>query len=78
MLEKLADAEGVTVTDEQVNAEIERLKTQPDAQQTTDWDSAQDTVRRLLRRQAALDRTIEIAQKNPPATPAGSGTGEQK
>ncbi len=78
VLEKLADAEGVTVTDEQVNAEIERLKTQPDAQQTTDWDSAQDTVRRLLRRQAALDRTIEIAQKNPPATPAGSGTGEQK
>ena len=78
VLEKLADAEGITVSDEQVTAEIERLKAQPDAQQTTDWDSLQDTVRRLLRRQAALDRTIEIARQNPPATPAGAGSGENK
>lgn len=78
VLEKLADAEGITVSDEQVSAEIERLKAQPDAQQTTDWDSLQDTVRRLLRRQAALDRTIEIARQNPLATPAGAGTGETK
>jgi trigger factor len=78
VLEKLAEAEGVTVTDEQVNTEIERMKAQPDARADTDWESLKSTVRQLLRRQAALDRALEIARQDQPATPAGSGAEERK
>lgn len=77
VIEKLAEAENVTVSDEAVNAEVERVKSQPDARQDTDWDSLRDTVRRLLRRQAATDRVVEIARQSSIILPAGPGAGEK-
>jgi trigger factor len=64
VIEKLAEAEAVTVSDDAINSEIERLKALPDIDARTDWDEARESVRRVLRRRAALDRAMEIARQS--------------
>ena len=75
VIEELANAENIEVSDEQITEEIER--THQNGQQSADPDSdeTRDAVRRMLRRRAALDRAVEIAreEKSPLWTPAGSG-----
>jgi trigger factor len=77
VIEKLAEMENVTVSDAAVSAEVERLKSQPDVRQDTDWDALRDTVHRLLRRQAATERAVEIARQSSLILPAGPGAGEE-
>lgn len=76
VMEKFAEAENITVSDEAVDAEVERLKSQPDVKPDTDWDGLRDTVRRLLRRQAATVRAVEIARQTGVILPAGPGAGK--
>ena len=69
VIEKLAEAEAVSVTDDAIEAEVVKLKERPDVDPKTDWDSVRASIRGVLRRRHALDKAIELALKNPPAEP---------
>ena len=81
VMDELAEAENVEVTDGEVSAEIEKLSLP--GQEETDFssDAARDAVRRALMRRGALDRALELArqEKSPIWTPADAGrqTGRQ-
>lgn len=80
VIEELANAENIEITDEQISEEIDLERLDPDS------DETRDAVRRILRRRAALDRAVEIAREEksriwtPPssekdAIPAPEGAG---
>ncbi|MEX0762037.1 MAG: trigger factor [Dehalococcoidia bacterium] len=66
VIDEIAKAEGVDVTDDEINAEIERLKSEQSGDTANlETDEAREAVRRILRRRVAVDRAIEIAQQAP-------------
>ena len=69
VIEKLAETEAITVSDEAVATELAKLKARPDADPATDWAKVEESVRGVLRRRGALDKAIEFALMNPPADP---------
>ena len=75
VIEELANAENIEITDEQVSEEIERIRQTEQANPDQDSDDTRDTVQRMLRRRAAMDRAVEIAreEKSRLWTPPGSG-----
>ena len=86
VIEELADAENIEVSDELISEEIERIRQNGQEGADPDSDESRDSVRRMLRRRAALDRAVEIAREEksriwtPPssekdAIPAPEGAG---
>ncbi|MDA1278722.1 MAG: trigger factor [Chloroflexi bacterium] len=62
VIDTLADADNTTITDEQIAEEIALMKEQPQyANEDLDKDETRDAIRRVLRRRAAIDNVIEIA-----------------
>ena len=66
MIDELAKAEEVEAAAEEIDAEIERMKSDPQYKEAADLDSeeARNAVTRMLRRRGALDRIIEMAQQD--------------
>ena len=66
VIDELAKAEEVEAAAEEIDAEIERMKSDPQYKEAADLDSeeARNAVTRMLRRRAALDRIIEMAQQD--------------
>lgn len=65
-LENLADAEALTIDDNEVGRELDQLATGPDgvdlqARQEIDVEATRAAIRRILLRRKALDRLMEIA-----------------
>ena len=86
VIEELANAENIEISDELISEEIERIRQNEQEGADPDSDETRDSVRRMLRRRAALDRAVEIAREEksriwtPPssgkdATPAPEGAG---
>ena len=86
VIEELANAENIEISDELISEEIERIRQNEQEGADPDSDETRDSVRRMLRRRAALDRAVEIAREEksriwtPPssgkdATPAPQGGG---
>ena len=75
VIEELANAENIEVTDEQVSEEIERIRQNGQENPDPDSDETRGAVKRMLRRRAAMDRAVEIAreEKSQLWTPSGSG-----
>ena len=75
VIEELADAENIEVSDELISEEIERIRQNGQEGADPDSDESRDSVRRMLRRRAALDRAVEIAreEKSQLWTPPSSG-----
>ena len=63
VIEELANAENIEVTDEQVSEEIERIRQNGQENPDPDSDETRDAVKRMLRRRAAMDRAVEIARE---------------
>ncbi len=62
VIEKLAEAEGIVVTDDEVSAEIATIRSGGRVSpEQLDSAEAKDSVRRTLRRRAALNRAFELA-----------------
>ena len=76
VIEELANAENIEVSDAEVSEEIERISQSGQESPDPDSDETRDAVRRMLRRRAALDRAVEIAreEKSRLWTPPGSAT----
>ena len=75
VIEELANAENIEVSDEEISEEIERVRQNGQEGADPDSDETRDAVRRVLRRRAALDRAVEIAreEKSRLWTPPSSG-----
>ena len=74
VIDELANAENIEVTDEQVSEEIERIRQNGQENPDPDSDETRDAVKRMLRRRAAMDRAVEISreEKSRLWTPSGS------
>ncbi len=70
VIEKLAESEGITVSEEQVTSEVEALKASEPDRKGLDSEEVRVAVRRALRRKAAMDRAFEIAGQGHLATRA--------
>ena len=75
VIEELANAENIEISDELISEEIERIRQNEQEGADPDSDETRDSVRRMLRRRAALDRAVEIAreEKSRIWTPPSSG-----
>ena len=75
VIEELANAENIEISDEQISEEIERIRQNGQEGPDPESDESRDAVRRVLRRRSALDRAVEIAreEKSRIWTPQSSG-----
>ncbi len=78
VMDRLAEAEGIEPTDEEIEQEIEAWKNRPDDghghDESTDEDATRNAVVAVLKRRKAVDRAIELAK----ADTNGSKPGARK
>lgn len=80
VIEKLAEVEGVDVTEERIGEEVEQLRqsaSSPAERDSYQGDSARESVRTVLRRRMTLDRIVEIVSAGAPVV-SGDNVGEPK
>jgi trigger factor len=81
VMDRLAEAEKIEPSDDEIAAEIELWKAQGEGEQPTDYDSEESrkAVATVLRRRKAMERAIEIARSGPTgATKTGASAKKRK